>query len=170
MNHPLHQQVGSELSKLNSEKVRVILDRACMNESENIEIHNIPLFLDEKSSKTKLCNIDALIIKEGKVCVIIEIDESKTNPTQICGKYLTSALSNLYQYNKDMIEIPYGTVMFVQIIDSKKFPKQSRKRNKLDIIRKKISENPRGIVEKYYLFTDNKIDKAVVEIRNALSK
>ena len=41
MKHNLHQQVGLKLSKLNSEKVRVILDSACINESEDVEIHNI---------------------------------------------------------------------------------------------------------------------------------
>lgn len=169
MKHDLHLQVGLELSKLNSGKVRVILDRACMNESSDIEIHNIPLFLDNKSSETELCNVDALIIKEGKVCVIIEIDESKTNPTQICGKYLTSAISNLYQYSNDAIEISIGTVLFVQFIDSTKFPNKSRKPNKLNVIQKKINKNSQGIVKNYYLFTDKEIDKALVEIRDYIN-
>lgn len=169
MKHNLHQQVGLELSKLNSENVRVILDRACMNESSDIEIHNIPLFLNNKSSETELCNVDALIIKEGKVCVIIEIDESKTNPTQICGKYLTSAISNLYQYSNDAIEISIGTVLFVQFIDSTKFPNKSRKPNKLNVIQKKINKNSQGIVKNYYLFTDKEIDKALVKIRDYLN-
>ena len=169
MKHNLHLQVGLELSKLNSEEIRVILDRACIEESEHIEIHNIPLFLETKSSETELCNVDALIIKEGKVCVIIEIDESKTNPSHICGKYLTSTFSNLYEYNKDMIKIPPGTVLFVQIIDSTKFPKQSRKLKKLEIIQKKISENTQGIVRKYCLFNDKDIDNVLVEIRDFLN-
>ena len=82
---------------------------------------------------------------------------------------MTSALSNLYQYDKDTIEISDATVLFVQIIDSTKFPYKSKKLNKLEFIRKKINENPQGIVKKYCLFTDKEIDKAFVEIRDYLN-
>lgn len=43
--------------------------------------HNLPLFLsNEKSNKTEFCNVDILLIKNEKIKVIIEIEESDDKP------------------------------------------------------------------------------------------
>jgi hypothetical protein len=63
-----------------------------------------------------------LIIKADKIKVIFEIEESDVKPTQICGKFLTSALSCCYIGGyKDFKRIRMDDdVLFIQILDTSK--------------------------------------------------
>ncbi len=83
----------------------------------------IPLFVsEEKSRSTKYCDVDLLVLKEGKIKIIIEIEETNIKPIQICGKFLASALSQYY-IHKSMNANPVGmhnSVTFIQILDSSK--------------------------------------------------
>lgn len=162
MDHKLHKEIGKEISELKLDNLKIILDSVCnKNISGDIEVHDISLFTDKKSNITKLCNVDALIMQENEVKVIIEIDESNTSPNQICGKYMTSAFSNRYHYNDVNILIPEKTVLFIQVIDTKKFPKKSKKEEKLKIIEKIIEENTQGIIKEYALLTDKNKEQII---------
>ena len=89
--HPLHREIGMALKNY-FDNQGLILDPACGGNQ------NIPLFLKgQKSNKTEICNVDAAIIRNNKVKVIIEIEESTITPTQICGKLLTSILAKNYK-------------------------------------------------------------------------
>ena len=113
--HPLHKYIGnlvdSEISGLRD--VEVIKDDACGG------TQHIPLFCNDiKSNATKYCNVDLLILKNKKVKVIVEIEEANIKPTQICGKFLTSALSAFYIHESENNE-PIGmddSVLFVQFL------------------------------------------------------
>jgi hypothetical protein len=64
-----------------------------------------------------------LILRDGKIKVIIEIEESNVKPTQVCGKFLTSALSNcglIKEYNHLEMD---NSVLFLQILDTSKLVK-----------------------------------------------
>jgi len=117
MKYPLHikiaQYIENQLSDLFKDNVRLIKDQACGGKQQ------IPLFLNEhKSRQTELCNVDLAIIKDDQVEVLIEID-TKIIPTQICGKFLTSALSFFYIHRTEPKPIPLSeNVMFIQILDS----------------------------------------------------
>ena len=117
MRHRLHlkatELIEGQLSDLWDQKVRLVKDQACGGHQQ------IPLFLNEnKSRKTELCKVDLALIKDGQIEVIIEID-NKIIPTQICGKFLTSALSSFYIHRKESKPIPLSDdVLFVQILDS----------------------------------------------------
>lgn len=161
MDHKLHKEIGIEILELKLDNLKIILDSACMNKPGNIEVHDISLFSGKKSNMTKLCNVDALIMQDNEVKVIIEIDESNTSPNQICGKYMTSAFSDRYHYNDDNIYIHEKSVLFIQIIDTKKFPKMSKKEEKLKLIEKKIGENTLGIIKKYALLTDKNKEQII---------
>lgn len=82
---------------------------------------HIPLFVSkDKSRKTEYCDVDLLVLKNGKVRIIVEIEETNIGPTQICGKFLTSALAGYY-IHETMNNKPVGmsdSVMFIQILDS----------------------------------------------------
>jgi len=80
---------------LKDEKEIVLLrDKACGGNQ------HIPLFCtSEKSRETEYCNVDMMILKNDKIKVIVEIEESNVKPTQICGKLLTSALSRFFITN-----------------------------------------------------------------------
>lgn len=157
MSHPLHKRVGSSISLLNSERTKVLLDNACCENLEDVEVHNISLFFNEKSNSSKLCNVDALILYDQKVKIIIEIDESNSSPNNIFGKFLTSAFSNLYQYNNEKISIPEKSVLFIQVVDTSKYPLNSKRVSKLRLIEKRIQQKQIGIIKEYALLTDKEI-------------
>jgi hypothetical protein len=81
----------------------------------------IPLFLsDAKSRKTELCNVDLLVLKDNKIRLIVEIEESNVKPTQVCGKFLCSALSRYYIHEAEgNIPVEMGAnVAFIQVVDT----------------------------------------------------
>ena len=118
MTHPLHKIIGDIVEDNKFPNCTIIKDRACGEKTQRI-----PMFCCiPKSNHTKYCDVDLLIIKDNKIRVIVEIEEAKINPTQICGKFLTSALSS-YFIHKDFKNVPIGmddSVCFIQILDTSK--------------------------------------------------
>ncbi|MGY5874588.1 MAG: hypothetical protein RTU30_02470 [Candidatus Thorarchaeota archaeon] len=83
---------------------------------------NPPVFSEKKSRGTEYCNVDLLVLKKGKIRVIIEIEETNIGPTQICGKFLTSALARYYIHetmNNKLVGM-HDSTTFIQILDSSK--------------------------------------------------
>lgn len=117
MDHPLHKVIGDMIQDSEFRNCSIIKDSACGGKQ------NIPLFCStEKSNQTEYCNVDLLILKENKIRVIIEIEEANIKPTQLCGKFLSSALSS-YFIHKTQNYIPIGmddSVAFIQILDTSK--------------------------------------------------
>lgn len=132
-NHPLHERIGSFLKeKIKIENIEIILDPACEKEQINNseDKQRIPLFKGNKSRVNQLCNVDILILRDKKIKVIIEIEESNIIPTQICGKFLTSALATHYIHLNHNNEKPIdfdNEVFFIQILDSSKLKENSVK-------------------------------------------
>ena len=94
MKHPLHEKIGNliEGSFKNCADLKIVKDPACCREDET-DLQHIPLFsTDQKSRHTRYCCVDMLILQKGEIRGIIEIEEADIKPTQICGKFLTSAL------------------------------------------------------------------------------
>lgn len=123
--HPLHYEIGKRLEKEFGKNV--ILDSACANERRQ----RIPIFIEEpKSFETKICDVDILILKDEKIKIIIEIEESNIKPTQICGKFLTSVLGKYYIHKKNNYNpIPYSeSVLFMQILNNYKLKKDKTKK------------------------------------------
>ncbi len=98
-----------------SSDCQLIRDEACGG------FQRIPLFLSEdKSRRTEYCNVDLLVLKEGRIKVIVEIEETDIGPTRICGKFLTSALARYYIHktmNSEAVGM-HDSVTFIQILDS----------------------------------------------------
>jgi hypothetical protein len=138
MAHPLHTAIGKELKKLQkSHRMIAILSKDC---SGNIDI---PLFIKKpKSNSTEICNADAIVIKNRKIKIIIEIEESNNKPTHICGKYLTANLAEYWAHDtlrKD-IDLDKDTVAFLQIIDKKGFSDKSSKPKQFINLKKAIND------------------------------
>lgn len=134
-NHPLHKIIADCIDELQFPNCKIIRDTACGG-----RIH-IPLFYSYiKSRETQYCNVDLLILKDEKIRVIIEIEESDRKPTQICGKFLTSALSNCFihkKYDKIKMEKP---ISFIQILDVKSLKQDKTKKIKQgEILEKSIN-------------------------------
>ncbi len=83
MDHALHRTIGKIIKDhFSSRPFAVLLDRACKDMQE--ERQNIPLFfLGKKSRATEICDVDILILKNGKIKAIFEIEESDKRPNQI---------------------------------------------------------------------------------------
>jgi len=137
MPHPLHLAVAKELQQRLSSRGDLFKDTACGG------AQHLPLFIGStKSRDTRMCEVDLLIVSEGQVRVIIEIEESGFLPTIICGKFLQSAIATHFIHNS-LAEsaIPYGKhVLFVQVLDGSKCLKQdTRKDAQGKLIEKKIN-------------------------------
>jgi len=117
MKHPFHKVIGDLINKDIFPGCKIIKDPACGGNQ------HIPLFCAKtRSRETEYCNIDLLITVNNKIKVIIEIEEANIKPTQICGKFLTSALSECFIHeseNNNPVEMG-GSVLFIQILDTSK--------------------------------------------------
>ena len=134
--HPLHSGIGSVLrhimkkyaAKKCGSSGKVTLARECDGD------HNLPLFTapdDKKSNATELCNVDAIIMIDQKIKIILEIEESGFLPTKICGKYLTSNLAKYYQYkNGSPIALDSSIVTFIQVLDTQNQSEDKQKQFK----------------------------------------
>lgn len=120
MEHPLHKAIGGIFNGDILRGYEILKDQACGGDQ------NIPLFCARrKSNQAEYCNVDLLILKSDKIKLIIEIEEADVKPTQICGKFLTSALFNYYIHNSknsDCYRMD-DSVLFIQILDTSKLKK-----------------------------------------------
>jgi len=125
--HPMHKEIGDILERNLPQDCRLIRDQACGGNQR------IPLFYtEEKSRETEYCNVDLLVLKENKIRLIVEIEESDVKPTQICGKFLTSALARYYIHESENNKrIGMGeSVTFIQIVDTSGLVKDKTKKFK----------------------------------------
>jgi len=124
--HPLHKVIGECIDSHKFPNCKIIKDPACGGEQ------NVPLFCSEdKSNKTEYCNVDLLILKDHKIRVIIEIEETDITPIKICGKFLTSALSRYFIHESEN-NIPRGmsvSVSFIQILNTARLKAGAAKSN-----------------------------------------
>ncbi|MCX6818430.1 MAG: hypothetical protein NT129_00320 [Candidatus Aenigmarchaeota archaeon] len=116
--HPLHEKIGKVVSERFGDNVK--RDKACGGK------HNLPLFRDKKSRETEFCDVDMIIIKNDRVKVIFEIEESNVKPRQVCGKFLASALSQYYDYKKDKFDID-ESAFFIQVMKFQESKEKSKK-------------------------------------------
>jgi hypothetical protein len=135
MNHPLHLAVAEEIHRRLDNRFKLIRDPACGGKQQ------IPLFVGQrKSSKTRMCCVDLLVLSSGTVRAIVEIEESGFLPTKICGKFLQAALATHFIHDLNIEPgIPYADeVLFIQVLDGSKFPKGSHKDSQANLIEEKI--------------------------------
>lgn len=114
--HPFHKLIGDIFNRENFpiKGIKILKDTACGGE------HTLPLFCsEERSYATRYSCVDLLILREQKVKVIMEIEESNVKPIHIFGKFLTSAMAKYYIYGKEKYEMD-ESILFIQILDFSK--------------------------------------------------
>ncbi|HNZ70231.1 MAG TPA: hypothetical protein PKM93_12915 [Prolixibacteraceae bacterium] len=118
------KKIGEHLKSINYKSVKLLIDPACGGGQR------IPLFFtDCKSSATKLCDVDLMILKNERIKIIIEIEESSKTPHQILGKLMCSALAKFYKHkesNDKEIQMD-DNVCFIQILDTRELKEKSKK-------------------------------------------
>jgi len=127
MHHPLHFAVADELQQQLNSRSELIRDVACSGKQ------HLPLFIGtNKGSDTRMCEVDLLIVSDGQVKVIIEIEESGFLPTKICGKFLQSAIATHFIHDSRVeYAYPYDNhVLFVQVLDGSSILKQGTHKDK----------------------------------------
>jgi len=155
--HPFHKVIGDIFVDENfpSEGISIMKDAACGGD------HTLPLFCSkEKSYATRYACVDMMIIKDQKIKVIIEIEESNVKPLHLFGKYLASAMANYYIYGQDEFDMD-DSVVFIQILDTSKQESKSAReeqwKNVKNSIRSIISLTDRPI-KKYEIFHGTRSD------------
>jgi hypothetical protein len=169
--HLLHRAVAEELVQRLPSQCKLLKDEACGGRQ------HLPLFVGtEKSRSSRMCCVDLLILTDGKVRGIIEIEESGFLPTKICGKFLQAALATHYIHESQLGPIPYAEkVFFLQVLDASKCLKTgTSKDTQAQLIEKEIQTllPLRGITDYRLLFVsgqDNKmglaaVDEAIVQL------
>ena len=156
--HPLHKIVGQCIDSHKFPDCKIIKDPACGGQQ------NVPLFCSEdKSNETEYCNVDLLILKDNKIRVIIEIEETDVTPIKICGKFLTSALSRYFIHESEN-NIPIGmsdSVLFVQILNISQLKEETAKPNQWENLEKSIMDTlpiKASKIRKYRLLYGNVSD------------
>jgi hypothetical protein len=166
--HELHVSIGELIEDSLGERAKIVRDQACGGNQQ------IPLFCsDDKSRSTEYCNVDLLVIQDGKIRVIVEIEESDVKPTQICGKFLTSALAYYYIHETED-NVPIGmhdSVSFIQVVDTSNLKSLSAKPYQWKNLESSI-ENILPIkdsnIKEYSLFTNLELSELVNHIHERI--
>lgn len=152
--HLLHKKIGNRFQDNDFPNCKIVKSSECGREQK------IPLFCSNITKKnTKYCEVDLLFIKNNKIKVILEIEESGITPIKIFGKFLTSALSSIYFYKNSIHEMD-NSVVFIQIVCTKLKDKHS-KREQLTNIKNSIQNIipvQGSKIERYKLFCGSNSD------------
>ena len=155
MSHPLHEVIGG-LVKSVPPGCKLVKDPACRGDQ------CIPLFCsDKKSFATGVCKVDLLILYAQKIRVIVEIEEADVKPTQIAGKFLTSAIASHFIHNRHgSSAIPKDDrVWFLQFVDTSGLPEGTSKKEQWRNIETGIKRFlPLGGITEYKLFFGDEAD------------
>jgi len=152
--HPVHKLIGDLISldpDIKKSGFDVLLSPECGGKQ------NIPLFCENiKSNANELCNVDIALIKNNEIRAIIEIEESDVKPSNFCGKYLTSELSE-YHINKSGQSYPIKKpVIFIHIYDKSKLKVNGSKVKQFNnverLINRIICYNCCSKIKEYYIF------------------
>jgi hypothetical protein len=114
--HRLHNIIGQILFKgPYKDNAKLFFDQACGLEKPI----NIQFFLSKEKPRRsfRLCYVDALILVNDKIRIVIEIEESGRYPGRIIGKFFTFMLAP-YFIQKDRIYDKNEDILFLQIIDT----------------------------------------------------
>jgi hypothetical protein len=130
--HPLHKLIGDILTGIEIPDCKVILDKACGGDQW------IQLFCgDNAARRTRYCAVDAAILKNNEVKVIVEIEESDIRPVAVCGKAFISAISSHFIHKSNIYPMA-DRVSFVQVIDTRKLSPISSKFAQLQFLSESI--------------------------------
>ncbi len=155
--HQLHVRVGdifTDFEARKKAKFELYLDSACDKHNKH---PNIPFFIgNELTNETEITNVDILLLQNGKVRAICEIEESNVKPNNILGKLTSVAIADrarvILNGKTDEIEVG-NNVVFIHILSTKKIDDdKSRKPGQWKNIEAKVkSKCPFFNISEYHL-------------------
>lgn len=129
--HELHKAVGDALRSIDYPGMQVLLDSACGGVGRHIRLYG-----DEQiGSGSCLVWVDAALVVNDEIRVLVEIEFSNVRPLYLCGKVFASTLCNYYSRRKQTIDLA-DSVIFVQMIQQ--FTSES-KRQQCEYLVKEIN-------------------------------
>lgn len=133
--HKLHEVVADCIKGCLPSNCELLKDPACRG-NQNLQL----FFTDEKSRAARYSVVDMLILKNNKIKVIIEIEESDKTPIRICGKFLASALAScfIHESRGDKPIKMDKQVTFIQICSTEKLKSGSSKKEQWGNLKKSI--------------------------------
>jgi len=119
MKHRFHKIIGGIFNDMGlaKNKFKIVMDKSCGGEhNHKNSLYNAP----HRSNGNRFSDVDILILAEGKVKVIIEIEESNVKPIHLFGKFLAGAMSSYYIHStRDDSPAEFADgVLFLQLLNS----------------------------------------------------
>lgn len=121
--HPLHEVIGDIVRQEDFPGCEIRKAPECGGS------HHLPLFYSSlRSAATEFTNVDLLIVKEGLVRVVVEVEEVKTDPGYLLGKFVAPSVCWGYIYGPgdERAEVAEGAA-FVQVLSTSGLPPGSAK-------------------------------------------
>lgn len=112
--HPLHEVIGDIIGREDFPGCEIRRAPECGG------THHLPLFCTScRSAATEFTNVDLLILKEGLVRVVVEVEEVKTDPGYLLGKFVAPSVCWGYIYgpNDERAEVGEGAA-FIQLLST----------------------------------------------------
>ena len=158
MDHSFHQTISRALD-LDVGPGRFVWDAACGGSQW------VSLFREEtKSRSARYACADAVLIVDGAVRLILEIEEAGMNgflPARIAGKLTTSALCRYFIAGGKAHPVPFSEhTLFVQVINSAGLQPGSRKIRQYTNMERDVQERlmPLGSITAYRLIVGEDAD------------
>ena len=95
-----------------------------------------------------MCNPDAVLIKDDKIVLVLEIEESRSNPVRILGKFVASGLAEKCAMDENSYEF-HNAPLFIQIVRASE---RGAKENQLTSIEQVINGKLSLFRFNYHLF------------------
>lgn len=147
--------------------------KACLQSFPNCEVlldsrdcggdHLIEMFCDDrKTNASQICEVDAVIVVNGQVKVIIEID-GDDKPRHLCGKLDITTYATLASYGCDDYSMA-DSISFIQIlaaVTKSSSSKSEQRRNIQNVFQKRLAECSFGRIRHYQILegTDELSDR-----------
>ena len=140
--HLLHQQVAETIYNIGHtmHSHTVLVDQDCMFTGYPGIKQRLPFFLSYRPAReSAVSDVDVVLIKDDKIKLVCEIEESGFNPTKIFGKLFSTASAKVCRLNSGKIYELDENAVFIQMISAKDLPVDSLKAKQGQLIENEIN-------------------------------
>jgi len=137
MSHLLHKKVADCIDSLITQNsdLLIIKDPACGGSC------NIPFFMSKDAhNDTEITNVDFIVVKEGKIRLVCEIEESDITPIRTFGKVFTVVAAEICKLKDGTNYVLHPGAIFLQVLSTAKLKPMTKKKDQGDNIKKAINK------------------------------